>query len=84
MRKMTEEDLKPIIEAMQEFAEDNSVPKNVKMKIQGIVDSLKQEGDLSLKINKALQELEEISNDTNLQSFSRTQAWNIISLLESV
>jgi uncharacterized protein (UPF0147 family) len=79
-----DEDLRPIIEAMEDFSEDNSVPKNVKTKIETIIGELKSDSDKSIKINKALQELEEISDDSNLQSFNRTQIWNIISLLESV
>lgn len=82
--KMVEEDLKPIIESMQEFVEDQTVPKNVKTKIQELVEDLNSDKDISIKINKALQELEDIANDSNLQSFSRTQVWNLISLLETV
>lgn len=78
------EDIEPIIESMEEFITDNSVPKNVKLKIQAIIDELKSEADISIKINKALTSLEEISDDSNLQSFNRTQIWNLISLLESV
>lgn len=81
---MTEDSLKPIIESMEEFAEDSSVPKNIKIKISGIITELKKDSDLDIRINKALQELEEISDDSNLQSFNRTQIWNLISLLESV
>lgn len=81
---MVESEIEAIIESMKEFIDDASVPKNIKIKITDIIEELESDQDLSLKINKALQELEEISNDSNLQSFSRTQIWNLISLLESV
>jgi uncharacterized protein (UPF0147 family) len=81
---MGENDLQPIIDVMTEFLEDPSVPKNVKAKIQVIVTDLKSDSELSIKVNRSLQKLEEISEDANLQAFNRTQVWNIISLLESV
>ena len=31
--------------------------------------------------DKALQELDEISDDPNIPSFTRTQIWNIVSIL---
>jgi uncharacterized protein (UPF0147 family) len=39
---------------------------------------------MSLRVDKAQQELEEISADANLQPFTRTQLWNIVSLLETI
>ena len=35
-------------------------------------------------IDKVLNELEEISNDTNISPHLRTQMWNLISSLEGV
>jgi len=37
-----------------------------------------------IRINKALHELEEIADDINLQPFTRTQLWNIVSILEKI
>ena len=81
---MAKSDLKPIIEAMEEFTDDTSVPKNIKIRIDSIIEELKGDKEDSIKINRALQELEEISDDSNLQSYNRTQIWNLISLLESI
>ena len=80
---MVDERLEGVLEALNELADDNTVPKNVKAKIATVIETLKSdEGDLSMKINKALSELDEISDDTNLQSYTRTQVWNIASMLE--
>ena len=77
-------DIGPIIEAIEEIKEDVAVPKNVKTKLSGIIGILKEEGDFSLKVNKALSELDEIADDTNLQPYTRTQVWNLVSLLEAL
>ncbi len=77
-----EKQIKQVIETLTELREDASIPKNVKLKIEGIIVSLKGGTDLSIKVDKALNALDEIANDTNMQSYTRTQIWNIVSLLE--
>ncbi len=73
-----------IIESLEELANDNTVPRNIKSKVAEVVSTLKDEDgeDMSIKINKALSTLDEISDDTNIQAYTRTQIWNIASLLE--
>lgn len=75
-----------IIESLEELANDNTVPRNIKSKVEEVVAILKGDDgeDLSIKINKALSTLDEISDDTNIQAYTRTQIWNIASLLEMI
>ena len=73
-----------VIEALLEVSNDNTIPKNVREKINNIISSLKQSDELSLKIDRALHDLEAISEDSNLQSYTRTQVWNIVSMLETM
>ncbi len=79
-----ESEVQQIIEALNELKEDNTVPRNIKGKVDQVLSILMEKTDLSLRINKALNELEEISNDNNIQSYTRTQIWNIVSLMESI
>ncbi len=78
------EQLIDILEVLQELSEDSTVPKNIKNKISEVIGILKKDSDISLKISKALHELEEVSDDSNLQPFTRTQIWNITSMLEKI
>lgn len=80
---MTEK-TKAVIDALLEVANDSTIPKNVREKINNIINNLKHQDELSLKIDRALHELEEISEDSNLQAYTRTQVWNIASMLESL
>ena len=74
-----------IIESVQEIASDNTVPRNVKEKLNLIVKVLQNEAeDILLRKDKALSELDEIAEDTNLQAYTRTQIWNIVSVLEMI
>ncbi|MBW2968431.1 UPF0147 family protein [Candidatus Woesearchaeota archaeon] len=78
-----DERLQNIIEALEELSTDGAVPRNIKSKVEDVLAVLKDETqELSLKINKALSELDDISEDSNLQADSRTQIWNIASMLE--
>ena len=81
---MVEEQVEGIVEQLSELLGDNTIPRNVKTKIQTIINSLNEDAELSLKVNKALTMLDEISDDNNIQSYTRTQIWNIASMLESL
>ena len=79
------QEIMDIIDLMKELQEDTTVPRNVKAKLQEMQATLeKEEGELSLRINKILADVEEIANDINLPMFIRTQIWNLTSMLESV
>ncbi len=62
--------------------EDNTVPKNVRARIDKTILLLQKDEEQKIKVSRAMHELEEISNDTNMQSDTRTQIFNIISVLE--
>ncbi len=79
------EDVENVVGALKELEDDSTVPRNVKDKIKTTIESMENnELDVSMRIDKALQKLDEISDDSNLQSYTRTQIWNIVSLLEKV
>lgn len=73
-----------IISYLKELLEDNTVPRNVRNKISDVITLLEGDEEESIKINKALDTFDEISNDTNLQSYTRTQLWNVVSMLENL
>ena len=75
-------EINDIVDLLVEIIEDSTTPKNVKERMNKIVDILKNGDETSIKINKALNELDGIASDSNLQQFTRTQIWNVVSLLE--
>jgi len=72
-----------IIEDLKELEVDGAVPKNVKIKLQKTIEALQMD-NISLGKDKAIQELDEVADDINLQPYTRTQVWNIISRLEKI
>jgi len=69
---------------LNELKDDTTVPKNVRLKIEKVVQVLHGEKEMSIKVSKALNEMEEIADDVNLQSYTRTQVWNVVSALEKI
>ena len=84
--KMAEQitQLDAVVSSVSEVKEDSTVPRNVRTKIESVVSTLKEDTELPIKVNKALNELDQIANDVNLQSYTRTQIWNIMSMLEKL
>ena len=77
-------ELDAVVTNLGEIQDDVTVPRNVRTKIELVIGTLKEDIELSIKVNKTLNELDEISNDVNLQPYTRTQIWNAISLLEKL
>jgi len=77
-------DIGEVVQLLNQIEVDNTVPKNVRTKICSMRIMFEtDEIDIHIKIDKSLQELDEISDDPNIPSFIRTQIWSIVSLLES-
>lgn len=74
--------MQEVIDLLNDLKEDNTIPKNIKVKLDEIAGILKQGEELSIKVNKALNELDEINNDANLEAYTRSQIWGITSKLE--
>ncbi len=72
------------IEKVNELKEDSMTPKGLKEKLDEIVNILKKDEEDTIKINKALDVLDDISTENNIQPYIRTQIWNIVSILESI
>ena len=76
--------LSPVLFALSELGDDNSTPKNVKLKVENVLKFLNMQNlEIPIRVSKALCELEEISQDSNVQPYTRAQLFNIVSLLES-
>jgi len=73
-----------VISSLNEIQSDASVPRNVRTKIESIIKTLNENTELPIKVNKALNELDGIASDVNIQSYTRTQMWNVMSVLEKL
>ena len=68
---------------LQGLLQDASLSKNIRVILEEISEELKDDKLLPLKINAALQKVEDLSLDPNLSQYARTQIWSLSTLLES-
>ena len=73
--------IQEIIFTLNELREDPTISKNIKEKVEKIISFLEQ--DENLGVDKAILEIEEMMENNNIPAYTRTQIWNVVSLLES-
>ncbi len=74
--------IKDIIEQIEE---DTTIPKSIKIKIKHVCLLLEDSNfTVSVRIDKSLQCLDELEEDPNIPTYTRTQIWEIVSRLESI
>jgi len=81
---MESQKITDVICLMQEIEGDNTIPKNVRQKIRETICFLSEDCDeMEIKTSRAIEILDSLSEDANLPSYTRTQIWSLVSLLES-
>lgn len=74
-----------IISLLNEINADRTVPKNIRSSVEQVKTDLTNENlDMAVRINSAISILDEVSNDPNIPIYTRTQIWNIVSMLEAM
>jgi len=76
-------DIETVKKLLDEIQEDRTVPRNIRRSIEEAKKDLEDEThDMIVRINSAISILDEVSNDPNIPIYTRTQIWNIVSMLE--
>lgn len=79
-----EESLEPAVDMLEQVSEDSSVPRNIQQECKECIEILKDDDEeLSVRINSCTSKLDDVANDANIPMYTRTQVWNIVSMLES-
>ena len=75
--------LKPIMDLLEQIINDRTVPKNIRAAAENSKSTLNDEKETpEVKISTAIHILDEIINDPNMPMYTRTQIWNVVSMLE--
>ena len=83
--KCSKEDIEQVLEFLSQIQQDQSIPKNVRIKLKIVFETLSIENkDISLRIDQTLQEMDEISENPNIPIYAKTQLWSVVSLLEEL
>ncbi len=76
-------DIQTICQSLDEINNDRSVPRNIRNAVTQAKTELNNEKlDMAVRINTAISIMDEVSNDPNIPIYTRTQIWNIVSMLE--
>ena len=81
---MENKEIDTVRSVLNELKDDNTVPKNVRLKIEDAANILNEDTEMEMKVSRVLNKLEETAEDVNLQPYTRTQIWDLISLLEKI
>lgn len=82
---MKEQTIEEICDMLEYIAENNTVPRNIREVASNSSELLQNdEMEDSIKINTAIGNLDNISNDPNIPLHARTMVWEILSKLESI
>jgi len=69
---------------LEQILNDRTVPKNIRAaaeQAKAVIDGATSD---ELKVSAAVSTLDEIINDPNMPMYTRTQIWNIVSMLEQL
>ncbi|MFH0970493.1 MAG: UPF0147 family protein [Candidatus Diapherotrites archaeon] len=77
------QDIAAIAELMDGVLEDASVPRNIRSAVEDARKTILSATD-DIALSRAIYLLDDVSNDINLPSHSRTELWTIISELEAL
>ncbi len=77
-------DLTPVSEMIDAIVNDRTVPKNIRAAAEEEKVAIDGDAAVELKISTAISTLDDIINDSNMPMYTRTQIWNIVSMLEQM
>ena len=84
MAKKEKMDLSPVSGMLEAIINDRTVPKNIRAAAEEAKTALDETAAVELKISTAISTLDDIINDPNMPMYTRTQIWNIVSILEQM
>ncbi|MCS7134885.1 MAG: UPF0147 family protein [Candidatus Aenigmarchaeota archaeon] len=87
MKKDTrEKNVDSIVKLLTEIVEDRTVPRNIRASVEEAKKNLTQDDgrDWDVRVSAAISILDEITNDPNIPSYTRTQIWNIVTMMEMI
>lgn len=73
-----------VSQGLQMLLEEQGTPRNVREKVQRMLSTIKGDGDVNLKADKLLMELDNLQSDVNIPSYVRTMLMSISGMLEDI
>ena len=84
MNKKALDEILAVADHMKSIGQDSTVPRNIRFALLEAAGKIASASEMDVEIGSAIYRMEDIANDINMPSHTRTELWNIISSLESV
>ncbi len=81
---MEKNEIADVVELMDAVIDDPTVPRNIRKAVDDAKQKVLSKEKKSVSITYALYILNDVSNDINMPSHTRTEIWSIISALEAI
>ena len=76
-------ELKQVFALLEQIINDRTVPKNIRKAVEDSKAILSGSSDSAqVQVSTAISILDEIINDPNMPMYTRTNIWNVVSMLE--
>ena len=76
---------KEVVELIVDICENDSIPKNVRITLEEVRTLFScAEIEIGIKVDSAMQAIENVALDPNLSAFARMKIWNLTSILETL
>lgn len=72
-----------VVQLLDRIINDRTVPRNIRKATEEAKNTLLGSDAPEVKISTAIHILDEIINDPNMPMYTRTQIWNVVSMLEA-
>lgn len=83
--EIKEGSIQEVISVLNQIEDDYELPKSIKIKIKNSICTLQDNCIIKdIKIDKSLQELDDLIDDPILPAYAKTQVLHALSLLESI
>jgi len=73
-----------IVAALRNLLDEQGTPRNVREKVQGMIQAINVKGDARMKADRLLMALDDLQSDVNIPTYVRTQLWSISGMLEDL
>ncbi|MBN2067376.1 MAG: UPF0147 family protein [Candidatus Diapherotrites archaeon] len=77
-------ELQQLLEVMEEILQDRSVPRNIRAVIEEAMHKIDEKHPKGEDFSTAIYLLDDISNDINMPTHTRTDIWESISKMEAI
>ncbi len=82
---MKSEIFQDVLDTLEELGSDEFSSKSIKIRLREICQDLTCDGcSISIKVDRSLQRLDDLNEDTNIPTHIKTRLWDVVCKLESI